>query len=257
MHTRRANAAPTCGRDVAVSSTASGEAGILDTAKMALLKRKKAPGTPEREAARPAAKRVRSGIQSKSVDVRPLDAEMSLDEEFLDRWLARHLAISAKTFHVTHAEGWDDERARIREARIDKVERVQDALCDLRDAALEDERMRTLLRETRIIQHAVEAAYGWLEVALVHVDVEDASEPQQAMSRAIEAQVPIETLLRSRGFSVSTLAEQRLLEFARALRFKDAAAHDLDDDETDGDDDGLTPGADGVATRRPGAWGEQ
>lgn len=99
-----------------------------------------------------------------------LRAAVEDEERFLDEWLARHFSVSVKLFDLQLRKRRDDgDTDAPFAARVQHLEAIQGVLFELREMALADDRARDLMAETRLVQNAVIAVYGWLDDAIARV----------------------------------------------------------------------------------------
>jgi hypothetical protein len=82
--------------------------------------------------------------------------------DFLDDWALRHFTASVKMHDVARLSEGDGER----QAVLEDLAVVQGILLEVHDFVMEDERVRTMIQGSLVLQNGVGALYGWLDDVL-------------------------------------------------------------------------------------------
>jgi hypothetical protein len=83
-------------------------------------------------------------------------------DEFLEDWALRHFTVSVKLHDVGRASDEDIEKRLV----LEDLSVVQGILLEVHDFATADERVKSLMRTSAVLQNGVAALYGWLDDVL-------------------------------------------------------------------------------------------
>jgi hypothetical protein len=141
-----------------------------------------------------------------------LAAAIDVNDEFLERWITCHFSLSVN-LHDARREIAREGSTQEIDAILADLDVVQGVLLELHEFADAQERVRTLMNSSYVVQHAVVAVYAWLSEILVALParnvarrrpsfVDEGETPAYAMLSTLERLHPdLERLVRPDGLT--------------------------------------------------------